>query len=76
MQPLNSQKKNKIGVGLAGLGFGEKVHLQALKHNKLLNPIALWHPRKQRLDDACKKHTLLGFAQWSDLLEPWQVEGE
>ena len=30
---------------IAGLGFGEKVHLPALGANADLTPVALWHPR-------------------------------
>ena len=42
-----------LGVAVAGLGFGEKVHLPALEANQDLKPVALWHPRRERLDLAC-----------------------
>ena len=41
---------NPIGVAVAGLGFGEKVHLPALAANPDLEAVALWHPRRERLD--------------------------
>ena len=33
-----------LGVAVAGLGFGEKVHLPALVANPDLQAVALWHP--------------------------------
>ena len=41
----NGSDNKPIRVGIAGLGFGEKVHLPALYANKSLEPISLWHPR-------------------------------
>ena len=35
---------------LAGLGFGEKVHLPALRACASSEPVALWHPRQERLE--------------------------
>ena len=50
-----------IGVAVAGLGFGEKVHLPALSANPDLEAVALWHPRRGRLDQACATHGLAGY---------------
>lgn len=63
-----------IGVAIAGLGFGEAVHLPALRANADLNPVALWHPRKERLDEACAAHGLPGHDNWDALLEDPSVE--
>ena len=41
-----------LGVAVAGLGFGEKVHLPALAAATDLEAVALWHPRQERLDAA------------------------
>ena len=41
---------SKICVGLAGLGFGEKVHLPALYNSEILTPVGIWHPREERLN--------------------------
>ncbi len=57
-----------IRVGLAGLGFGEKVHLQALYANKNLEPISLWHPREERLEIACNKYNLRGYVDWRNMI--------
>ena len=63
-----------IGVAVAGLGFGEKVHLQALKANSDLHTVALWHPRRERLDEACNAHSLAGYDEWDALLADPSVE--
>ena len=63
-----------IGVAIAGLGFGEKVHLPALEANADLTPVALWHPRPERLEQACSTHGLPGHADWEALLGDPAVE--
>ena len=57
-----------LGVAVAGLGFGEKVHLPALEANQDLKPVALWHPRRERLDLACAESGLQGYDNWDALL--------
>ncbi|MGC6483508.1 MAG: Gfo/Idh/MocA family protein [Synechococcus sp.] len=57
-----------IGVAIAGLGFGEAVHLPALQANPGLNPVALWHSRQERVDLACQSPGLKGFIHWDALL--------
>ena len=63
-----------IGVAIAGLGFGEKVHLPALYKNKNLNPVALWHPREARLKTACDKYHLKGHQNWSNIINDPQID--
>ena len=43
-----------LGVAIAGLGFGESVHLPALRDCPSTEPVALWHPRTERLEAACR----------------------
>ena len=57
-----------LGVAVAGLGFGEKVHLPALAAAPDLEAVALWHPRQERLDAARAAHGLKGFSDWDALL--------
>ena len=57
---LPSSSSSPIGVAIAGLGFGESVHLQALAAQSDLEAVALWHPRRERLDQACLEHNLPG----------------
>ena len=59
---------------IAGLGFGEKVHLPALQANADLTPVALWHPRPARLEQTCATHGLPGHSDWGALLADPAVE--
>ena len=36
-------KNKKLKIAIAGLGFGKKVHLEALKESDYLTPVALYH---------------------------------
>ena len=73
MHPQSSRTQ-PIGVAVAGLGFGEAVHLPALASNPDLNAVALWHPRQDRLDLACASHNLQGTTDWDLLLANPEVE--
>ena len=63
-----------LGVAIAGLGFGEKVHWPALRDCPLTEPVALWHPRKERLEAACRSTELRGSTDFSSLLADPRVE--
>ena len=57
-----------LRVAIAGLGFGEKVHLEALRASADWEPVALWHPRAERLQQACNRHGLRGDTDFAALL--------
>jgi predicted dehydrogenase len=61
-------------VAIAGLGFGEKVHLPALRACAITEPVALWHPRAERLDSACQAAGLPGHTDFGALLADPAVE--
>ena len=63
-----------LRVALAGLGFGEKVLLPALRDSPLTEPVALWHPRAERLEAACRDADLPGSTDFEALLADPQVE--
>jgi predicted dehydrogenase len=63
-----------LGVAVAGLGFGEKVHLPALRACPLTEAVALWHPRRERLEQACAAAELPGYTAFEALLEDPRVE--
>jgi len=47
---MNSKNK-KLKIAIAGLGFGKKVHLEALKESDYLTPVAIYHyEKKQKID--------------------------
>jgi len=63
-----------LGVAIAGLGFGETVHLPALSSCPLTQPVALWHPRAERLEAACSRSGLGGHSDFDALLADPAVE--
>ncbi len=64
----------KVGIAIAGLGFGEKVHIEALKNSKLSKPVCLWHPRKERLLKASKENDIES-KEWSRILDDRNIKG-
>jgi predicted dehydrogenase len=63
-----------LGVAVAGLGFGEAVHLPALRACPGTTPVALWHPRPERLEAACRSAELPGHSDFDALLANPAVE--
>jgi predicted dehydrogenase len=63
-----------LRVAVAGLGFGEKVHLCALADCPATEPVALWHPRPERLAQASRSSGLPGFSDFEALLADPAVE--
>lgn len=63
-----------LQVAVAGLGFGEKVHLPALRGCPGTEPVALWHPRQERLEAACRAAELPGHSTFTALLADPAVE--
>ena len=63
-----------LRVAIAGLGFGQAVHLPALRACPLTTPVALWHPRPERLEQACRDADLPGASDFEALLADPAVE--
>ncbi|MFO8238794.1 MAG: Gfo/Idh/MocA family oxidoreductase, partial [Prochlorococcaceae cyanobacterium] len=63
-----------LKVAIAGLGFGERVHLPALRACSGTEPVALWHPRAERLEAACRQTGLSGHSDFDALLDDPAVE--
>jgi len=63
-----------LRVAIAGLGFGAKVHLPALRACPTAEPVALWHPRPERLDAACQEAELPGHSDFAQLVADPAVE--
>jgi predicted dehydrogenase len=66
--------RRPLGVAIAGLGFGQSVHLPALHACSDTEPVALWHPRKERLEVACRQADLPGSSDFDALLADPRVE--
>ena len=62
-------------IAIAGLGFGEKVILPALRDCPETEPVALWHPRRERLEQACRVSGLPGSTEFDALLSDSQLDG-
>ena len=68
-------KSQPIRIAIAGLGFGESVHIPASKFNESIELLGLWHPRPERLREACEKHNLYAYQNWEDLINDPNIEG-
>ncbi len=65
----------KLNVGLAGLGFGEKVHLPALYSSNNLKPAGIWHPRETRLNEVLHQNNgLTGYQDWDSLINDPKID--
>ena len=64
----------KTEVAIAGLGFGESVHLEALYFNNHLKPSALWHPNPEKANNCSDKYNLKPFSNWSSLLNDENIK--
>ena len=64
-----------LRIGIAGLGFGESVHIPASLSNENIEVAGLWHPRPERLKQVCDKHNLCAYDTWSDLVSDPEIEG-
>ena len=64
-----------LRIAIAGLGFGESVHIPASLSNKDIELVGLWHPRLDRLKEACDKQNLHPYETWEDLLNDSNIDG-
>ena len=58
--------KAPIRIAIAGLGFGETVHIPAARFNKNIELIGLWHPKEEKLQSMCKKYDLIPYPKWEE----------
>jgi len=65
---MNSKNK-KLKIAIAGLGFGKKVHLEALKESNYLTPFAIYHYDKKQKSILEKETGLEFFHDWEDLYQ-------
>ncbi len=68
-------RNQPIKIAIAGLGFGESVHIPASLSNDFIELVGLWHPRAERLDEVCRKHNLKAYPSWTELLNDPKIEG-
>ena len=68
-------KNQPLRIAIAGLGFGENVHIPATLSNKNIELVGLWHPRSDRLKEASNKHNLCAYETWKDLVNDSEIDG-
>ena len=61
-------KNKKLNIAIAGLGFGKKVHLEALKESDYLTPVAIYHYEKKQKSILEKETGLEFFDNWEELV--------
>lgn len=66
---------NKIGIAIAGLGFGESVHLPALSNSKYLEPKAFWHYDRDKVIKSSNRNNIKAFDNWTELLNEETING-
>ena len=71
---MNSKNK-KLKIAIAGLGFGKKVHLEALKESDYLTPVAIYHYEKKQKSILEKETRLDFFHDWDDLIKSPKIDG-
>ena len=67
--------KNKLKIAIAGLGFGKKVHLEALKESDYLSPVAIYHYDKKQKSILVKETGLEFFHNWEELVKSSEIDG-
>ena len=68
-------KNKKLKIAIAGLGFGKKVHLEALKESDYLTPVAIYHYEKKQKSILEKETGLDFFHDWEDLVKSPEIDG-
>ena len=65
----------KIRIAIAGLGFGKKIHLEALKESDYLIPTAIFHYRKDKGPSLEKETGLNFYHDWGELVKSKDIDG-
>ena len=65
----------KLRIAVAGLGFGKKVHFEALKQSDYLIPTAFFHYKKEQKLNLKKETGLAIYNDWRDLVRSSEIDG-
>jgi len=68
-------KHKKLRIAIAGLGFGKKVHLEALKESDYLIPKAIFHYKKEQKSLLEKETGLDFYNDWTALVKSSEIDG-
>ncbi len=68
-------KNKKLKIAVAGLGFGKKVHLEALKESDYLTPVAIYHYEERQKSTLEKETGLDYYHDWEELIKSSDIDG-
>ena len=71
---MNSKIK-KLKIAIAGMGFGKKVHLEALKESDYFTPVAIYHYEHEKKSIIEKETGLEFYHDWNDLIKSPEIDG-
>ena len=60
---------HKLRIAIAGLGFGKKIHLEALKESNYLIPTAIYHYKKEKGPSLEDETGLNFYHEWEELIK-------
>ena len=66
---------HKLRIAIAGLGFGKKIHLEALKESDYLIPKAIYHYKKEKGPSLEKETGLSFYHDWEQLIKSKDIDG-
>ena len=65
---------HKLRIAIAGLGFGKKIHLEALRESDYLIPTAIYHYKKDKGPTLEKETGLNFFHEWGELVKSKNID--
>ncbi len=71
----SSNAQDKLRIAIAGLGFGKKVHLEALKESEYLIPTTIYHYEKEKGTSLEKETGLNFYHEWGELVKSKDIDG-
>lgn len=71
----NINISRKLRIAIAGLGFGKKIHLEALKESDYLIPTAIYHYKKEKGPSLEKETGLNFYHDWGKLVKSKDIDG-
>ena len=71
----SSNAPDKLRIAIAGLGFGIKVHLEALKESEYLIPTTIYHYEKEKGPSLEKETGLNFYHEWGELVKSKDIDG-
>ena len=71
----NIYTPQKLRIAIAGLGFGKKIQLEALKESDYLIPTSIYHYKKEKGQSLEKETGLNFYHDWEKLVKSEEIDG-